>query len=339
MEVVKMALDGKILSRAIERYESERRKRSENTERLRREIYAVKPRVRVIDALLLETVAEAALAALGSGFDPAEAVSRAQKRNLELQAERAELITEAGYPMGCIDDLPECKICGDRGYDGRTPCVCLMKIYADEQRKELSSLLKLGEENFKAFNLDLYENNSSSAGGYSPRKLMEIVYMSCLKYAQEFNKNSGNLFLNGGTGLGKTFLSSCIAGEVSKKGYSVVYDTAASIISMFEAARFSRYGDSEDADSEINRYLGTDLLILDDLGTETVNSFTVSAIYNIINSRLISRKSTVISSNLSIDEIRKKYSPQIASRIEGEYENLKFFGTDIRLLKKQRGAG
>jgi DNA replication protein DnaC len=329
-----MALDGKILSRAVDRFEAEKRRRAEETDRLRRAIYAARPRVKEIDGLLIETVAEAALAALGCGADPEKAVAAAQKKNLELQAERAELITEAGYPPGCIDELPKCKSCGDTGFSGRTPCLCLMKIYAEEQRKELSSLLKLGEENFKAFRLDYYDDTVNAASGYSPRKLMEIVYLTCLRYAREFNKNSDNLFLNGGTGLGKTFLSSCIAGEVSRKGFSVVYDTAANIVATFEAARFSRYGGAEEAETEINRYLSCDLLIMDDLGTELINSYSVSAIYGVVNGRLIAKKSTVISSNLGIEEIRKKYSPQIASRLEGEYENLKFFGTDIRLLKK-----
>ncbi len=331
-----MALDGKILARAIERYEAEKRKRAAEAEELRREIYEIKPRVKEIDALLVDTVARAALAALGGGGDPEKAIADAQKRNLELQAERAELITEAGYPMGCIDELPRCKKCGDAGFRGRTPCSCLMKLYAEEQRKELSYFLKLGEENFKAFRLDYYDDAAPTVNGISPRRHMELVLETCRAYAEKFDGSEGNLFLNGGTGLGKTFLSSCIAGEVSKRGYSVVYDTASNIVAAFEAARFSRYGDSEDSDNEVRRYLSCDLLIIDDLGTEAANSFSVSVIYTVINSRLVNKKNTVISSNLGIEEIRKKYSPQIASRLEGEYVNLKFHGSDIRLLKKKK---
>ncbi|NMA37904.1 MAG: ATP-binding protein [Papillibacter sp.] len=329
-----VSLDGKVLLRAINRLEAEKRRRSDEIGRLRQKIYELKPRVKEIDRLLVETVAEAALAAIGGNNDAQAAVAAAQRKNLDLQAERAELITEAGYPMDCIDELPACKICGDTGYVGRKPCSCLMKLYKEEQNKELSSLLKLGEENFRTFKFSYYDDIVDPESNISPRKNMEMVHKYCKIYAERFNGDGENLFLNGGPGLGKTFLSSCIAGEVSKKGYSVVYDTAVNIIGRFEEAKFSRNGYAEEAQADVNRYLNCDLLIIDDLGTEMSTAFSISVIYNIINTRLIAKKNTVINSNLRIDEIRSRYSPQIASRIEGEYEDLKFYGKDIRKKKK-----
>ncbi len=329
-----MGLDGKVLAKAIDRLEAEKRARSEETSRLRNIIYELKPRVKEIDRLLVETIAEAALAALSGGEDTAMAVSAAQKRNLNLQAERAELITEAGYPMHCLDELPVCKKCNDTGFEGRKPCACLMKLYKEEQIKELSSLLKLGTESFKTFKFSYYEDTPDPESKLSPRKNMEIIHNICKIYADRFNGDGENLFLSGGPGLGKTFLSSCIAGEVSKKGYSVVYDTAVNVIKKFEEERFARNGYTEEAQADVNRYLSCDLLIIDDLGTELVTAFSVSVIYHIINTRLIEKKNTVINTNLKLEEIRTKYSPQIASRIEGEYENLRFYGKDIRTRNK-----
>ena len=159
---------------------------------------------------------------------------------------------------------------------------------------------------------------------------MEIIYETCVEYARKFGKNSMNLFFNGAPGLGKTFLSACIAHVVSENGYSVVYDMASSVFSRFEDVKFLRTEDPEEARSEVKRYLECDLLIFDDLGTEMTTQFTVSALYEIINTRLITGKKTIVSSNLTLDELSRRYSEQIMSRLEGEYQVLTFRGDDIR---------
>ena len=140
-----------------------------------------------------------------------------------------------------------------------------------------------------------------------------------------------NLFLYGNPGLGKTFLSACIARTVSEQGYSVVYDTAGSIFARFEDQKFARDMEARD---ETRRYLNCDLLIVDDLGCELTTPFVQSALYTLINTRLSANKHTIISSNLTMDEVARRYSPQIASRLEGEYQALHFFGQDIRLQKR-----
>jgi DNA replication protein DnaC len=139
-----------------------------------------------------------------------------------------------------------------------------------------------------------------------------------------------NLFFNGAPGLGKTFLSACIAHVVADSGRSVVYDTASSIFSKFEDFKFSRTNDKEEARSEMNRYLECELLIFDDLGTEMSTEFTTSVLYEIVNTRLATGRKTIISSNLTLDEMRRRYSEQIMSRLEGEYQVLTFRGEDIR---------
>jgi DNA replication protein DnaC len=198
----------------------------------------------------------------------------------------------------------------------------------------LSSLLKLGTETFETFKLDYY-SDEPNANGASPRRTMRIIFEICQNYAHKFGAKSNNLFFVGAPGLGKTFLSACIARVVAESGFSVVYDTAGAIFAKFEDAKFSREEDDrQEARKETRRILECDLLILDDLGTELVTSFTISALYEIVNTRLITGKKTIISTNMGLEELRARYSMQIMSRLEGEYEALTFSGEDIRKIKR-----
>ena len=196
-------------------------------------------------------------------------------------------------------------------------------------------MLDLGTQSFDTFSLDWYPREYDSASGRSARENMETVYDICADYAHQFGKRPGNLLLFGAPGLGKTHLSAAIAREVSSKGWSVVYDTAGRIFQRFEAQKFTR---EEDAGDDVDRVLNCDLLILDDLGTEMTTAFVQSALYQIVNTRLMEKKSTILNTNLMPGEIARRYSPQLASRIEGEYQLLPFFGKDIRRLKKERNA-
>lgn len=332
-----MALDGRLLRRALDRYEAENRRREEEARLLRQRIYERDGRIAELDRLLRSSVAEAAALAVDGGEDPVRAVERIQEKNLNWQAERARRIAALGYPEGCIDALPVCSVCGDRGFVGTKPCDCLLAVYREEQRKELSRLLDLHGESFGDFDLGYYDDRPDPASGLSPRRHMEMVWRICRRYAETFGPGSGSLFLTGAPGLGKTFLSACIAVVVAEKGYSVVYDTAVSIVSRFEEARFNRRGEQEEAEADVKRCLHCDLLILDDLGTEMSSTFSISAIYELLNTRLREGRSTVVSSNLSAEETARRYSPQIASRLAGSFENLKFYGSDIRLRKKAEG--
>ncbi len=332
-----MALDAKLLGRAMDRLEEMNKRDERERDKLRARVYERLPRVERIDRVIAHSFAEAAFAALDSGSDdPTEALRRIALENLKLQAERAELMSEAGFAPDCFDEKPRCEKCSDRGFDGTKPCSCLMELYKEEQRKELSQLLKLGEETFDTFDLDYYDTRPGK-DGVVPRDKMEVIYEICLQYALRFGDDGDNLFMSGEPGLGKTFLSTCIAKVVSEKGFSVVYDTAVSVFSRFEEGRFSRSNtDMETLRADIDRYMNCDLLILDDLGTEMTTTFTVSALYDLVNTRLRTGKKTIINSNLNIDEVRKRYSTQIASRLQGEYTMLIFAGRDIRRLKKER---
>ena len=333
-----MAYEQNVLRRAAERLEGQRRRREEAQNARRREIYAAIPRVAEIDRQLRRTIVDIIAASLRQGNDPVPAIGAVRDKNLDLQAERADLLVAHGYPADALDDKPACPKCSDTGWRGAVMCDCLKSLCAQEQIKELSKLLDLGEQSFDTFSLDVYSPSPWRGSGISPRENMEMVYEICLNYAQKFGRfYFNNLFLSGAPGLGKTFLSACIARTVSENGFSVVYDTAVNIFSRFEDRKFSRDAeDTREARDETRRYLSCDLLILDDLGSEMTTPFVQSALYTLINSRLTADRRTVISSNLSMEDVRRRYAPQIASRLEGEYRVLPFFGEDIRLLRKQR---
>ena len=277
-------------------------------------------------------------AALRQGGDPVQAVQSVRAQTQELQQERAVLLGALGLPEDALDDKPACPLCRDTGWQGAKMCRCLRELCAREQIKELSKLLDLGEQSFDTFRLDYYSQTPYPGRGASPRGNMELVYDVCLNYATKFGRFAlKNLFLSGPPGLGKTFLSACIARTVSENGFSVVYDTAGNIFAQFEARKFLRDSpDGLDARDETRRYLNCDLLILDDLGSELTTQFTQSALYELVNTRLVAGKHTVISSNLSMEEAARRYAPQIVSRLDGEYHVLHFFGDDIRLVRKNR---
>jgi len=330
--------DGNVLRRASAVLEETRARRTALLEKKKAEVYRKAPRIAEIDRQLRNTVAEIIASALRDSTDPSSAIGVVRDKNMSLQAKRAQLLEQAGYPEDILDDRPVCSKCGDTGWRGAEMCDCLRVLCAREQIRELSSLLNLGEQTFDHFRLDWYGRELWPGEARSPRENMDFNYEVCLNYAKKFGRfYFKNLFLSGGTGLGKTFLSACIARTVSENGFSVVYDTAPNIFARFEAQKFSRdTDDSREAKDETRRYLNCDLLILDDLGSEFTTPFVQSALYQIVNSRLVSERQTVISSNLTMDEVRRKYSPQVASRLEGEYRVLPFYGEDIRILRKQK---
>lgn len=332
-----MAYDPNVLRRASARLEEEKRRREDERELLRRQTYAREPRLAQLDRRLQGTMAELVAASLRKGENAGDAVRAIRDKNLELQQERAVLLGALGLPEDALDDKPACPKCGDTGWRGAQMCDCLRSLCTQEQIRELSKLLDLGEQSFDSFSLDYYSPLPWPGESLSPRENMEFIFDVCSSYARKFGRfYFRNLFLTGAPGLGKTFLSACIARTVSESGFSVVYDTAVNIFTRFEEQKFARDKlEAGEARDETRRYLGCDLLILDDLGSELSTPFVQSALYTLINTRLTADKRTVISSNLTMDQVRARYTPQIASRLEGEYRVLPFYGEDIRLLRKQ----
>ena len=331
-----MAYDGKIMHRALQRFEEDKRQREEQFQNRRENVFRRQPRLREVDSELRSTMSRIIVNALRRGTDPRPAVERLRDENLSLQAEKRELLARMGLPEDCLEEKPFCRLCGDTGYRNGQVCRCLRSYYAREQQKELSRMLDLGSQSFDTFSLNWYSEEYTPSLGISARENMDWVYNTCRKYAENFGPESGSLLLSGAPGLGKTHLSAAIAREVSGDGWSVVYDTAGHIFQQFETQKFSRE-EGDEASADVDRVMNCDLLILDDLGTEMTTAFVQSALYQIINGRLMEKKATILNTNLKVEDISRRYSPQIASRIEGEYQMLPFFGEDIRKLKKQRG--
>ena len=327
-----MAFDGKVMRRAQLRFEADKQRRADEFARRREALYRAEPELQQIEQQLRGTVSKIIADAIRSGTDPNPAIRVIKDENMELQRRRAELLLGLGYPMDALEEKPACTLCNDSGFNGTRVCTCLQTYYNEQQKQELSQLLDLGNQSFDTFSLDWYSNHVSERQGCSAREQMEQVFETCSNFARRFGKHQDNLLLTGFPGVGKTFLSACIAREVTERGFSVVYDTAASVFRYMEDAQFRR---DEEGDEAVQRFLRCDLLILDDLGTEMNSTFIQSALYRIVNDRLLSGKSTVINTNMPPHELGTRYSPAILSRIEGQYEVLPCFGDDIRLLKKQ----
>ena len=333
-----MSYDAAIVQRASARLARRKEIRERRRWDLEQELYRRQPRLRELDRAIGGTMAE--LAGLAISGKPIQAdgpeIADIRRRNLELQAQRAELLHTLGYAPDALDPTPACTQCGDSGWAGAEMCTCLKELCAQEQMKALTALLNLtDEQNFDRLRLDVYSDQPWE-GKRSPWENMKRVVTVCEGFARRFpDYPLHNLLLSGGTGLGKTFLSGCIAREVSGRGYSVVYDTAISLFSAFEAKKFARdAGLERQARDDTRRYLHCDLLILDDLGSELTTPLAQSTLYEVVNSRLQGGKHTIISTNLSMEQIGARYTPQVVSRLAGAYQELTFYGDDIRRMRR-----
>lgn len=292
------------------------------------EAYEKAPRLREIDKQLRLSMSLAAKTVFSEGGDPQAAMEELKQANLALQQERKAILAE-NFPEKFLEEEVVCPHCGGSGYLGSNMCRCLAVLCQQEQRKTLTRLTR-GGENFADFRLDYYPDTVDRNVGVSPRVLMQKNLQLAQKYARDFAPGCGNLLFCGYTGLGKTFLSACIAGEVADKGYSIAYESAPELFAKLEKSRFN----PDDATrTECEKFSTCDLLIIDDLGTEMPGNFVTAALYALLNERLLAGKSMLISTNLNNEEIAKRYSPQIASRLQGEFTNLPFMGQDIRALK------
>lgn len=267
----------------------------------------------------------ATIKALGMGADDAkEYIRKLSEINLAAQTQRSLLLKNAGFPENWLNVRYSCKKCEDKGFVNGIMCDCFKELLKSLEYEKLCSNLPVNNCRFDNFKLDYYPEGV----GTSPRRRMESVLDFCKTYAAEFSQKSSSLLLYGHTGLGKTHLSLAIAGKVVEAGHGVIYSSAQNLFNKLEKEKFGR----SDGNTEEN-ILGCDLLIIDDLGAEFTTQFTVSALYNIVNSRELEGKPTIISTNLTPEQLLSTYSERIASRILNNYTLLRFDGTDIRQIK------
>lgn len=258
-----------------------------------------------------------------------------------LKKEKETILSSLGKEETYLKPHYECMDCEDTGYITNSHesimCHCLkQKLFNLEYNQ--SNLSNLDTENFEHFSFDLYSNEVNEEKYHSkisPRKNMEFIYKLAHTFIEEFEDGSKkNLLFTGNTGLGKSFLSSCIANEILKKGKTVLYQTAPVMLDTIMDYRFGKESSSKDIYDSL---LNVDLLIIDDLGTECINNMKFSELFNIINTRLLNSKKvtkTIISTNLSLDNLFATYDERIVSRLVGHYHICHFFGDDIRFLKK-----
>lgn len=315
----------KIYDEYTTKYLSARQRADERAEELHKNF----PEIKKIDKKLATAGLEIFAASMGNDADRTERLEEIKNRNLMLQKNREELLLNNGYPKDYSDVKYECELCGDTGFVENKMCSCMKKalVMAGIENSGMAELIN--EQSFKNYSLDYFSRDPKHFEIMKHNK--EFLQNYALSFAPQSSKG---ILMIGGTGLGKTHMSSAVAKCVIEKGFDVFYTGAIDMLSQFEYNRFRNY--SSDENEMINRYFDCDLLIVDDLGTELTNQFSVSTLYNLINVRLSRKKPMIISTNLSKDEIKKRYTDRITSRIFGEFFVLPFVGTDVRAQKLLR---
>ena len=258
------------------------------------------------------------------------AMDKLRDENLADQERRREILESLGSSEEALEVHYTCPVCNDTGVVGNHYCDCFKRLVKSLQTENLNAVSPAGDSTFDNFNLAYYQGVTDPETGVDAYSRMGQIVSYCEAYAEDFGLSSPSLILYGNTGLGKTHLSLAIANKAIEKGFNVVYGSAHNLLSEIEKEHFGRL---KTDDSPEDNVLNADLLILDDLGAEFSTSFTVSMVYNIINTRILKGLPTIISTNLWYDEISDKYGNRVYSRIIGNYTPLEFAGRDVRQLK------
>lgn len=296
------------------------------------DIYSKIPEIKECDLKISSFGVNAARAAL----DGDTSLKDRLKEDIAFISERKKaLLLSNGYSVDYLDSIYDCGFCQDTGFIDGKPCECLQReiTHSLYTSPELESVLQ--RENFDTFNFDYYSDSYiDEVSGTSALDNIETVVDYCQYYIKQFERKPGNLLFHGKAGCGKTFLINCIAKELIEQSYTVLYLSAVSFFDLLSNITFNKNNSAALGQITMHELLQCDLLIIDDLGSEMANSFTDSALFDCLNDRLIHQKSTIISTNLSLDDLKKSYSERIFSRILGEYTIFKIFGDDIRIKKQ-----
>ncbi len=312
-------------------YEARQIKNKHITDVRTRQAYQQAPRLKEIDTAIAETSVRQAKKLL-DGDD--SALADLKKLLDDYRIERRQLLAGLGCPPDYFTPVYTCPDCKDTGYINGKQCHCFKQAVIDALYAQSNLRTVLERENFSAFSLNYYSKEMRNpATGLSAYETALRAFEECRHFIDTFGQKPNNLFFYGDTGVGKTFLSNCIAKELIDKGYSVIYFTAFQLFDILSKGVFDKDSDAIAAHQNI---FDCDLLIVDDLGTELSNVFTTSQLFLCVNERILRQKSTIISTNLNMGQLAEIYSERTLSRISSNYTVLKLFGDDIRIQKRRQ---
>lgn len=331
-----MRYENAVIKKISDIYEELKKEREESAEKRKDEVYSKYPRVKEIDDEIALTAIRVA-SKIAEGKKTVEELSKELMDTLKkLKTEKAEIYKSGGISLDYTDEKYVCEKCKDTGYVNNKRCKCFYE-YLAKSVYELSNIpMSAKNETFDKFRFDFYSKNVNPKTGISDYENVKSVFESCKAFCDNFANTNENLYIYGNAGVGKTFLTNCIAQELIKNGHNVLYQTAYKTFSFLDDYKFGKI------DRESNQFLfdliyDCDLLIIDDLGTEFITQYTQAAFFDILNTRISENKKTIISTNLSIDELSNMYSQRTASRIAGDFTLLHIFGDDIRIKMKLQG--
>lgn len=326
-----MALSNSQYDAIMREYGRQQIENHHKLEERRKEIYARLPVVRQLEA----EIAERSVACAKKLLEGDKSVLDRLKEDLrDLREQKALIIRAAGYPDDYLELHYRCPDCRDTGLiDGRK-CHCFLQAQMKLLHAQSNLEDVLERENFKALSYEYYDDTEILPQlGITNAAYMRRVVAGCREFVRDFDKKHDNLLFTGSTGVGKTFLTNCIARELMDDFHSVIYLTASDLFDVFSRNKFD-YDNAEDMKDMYRFILDCDLLIIDDLGTELNNSFTSSQLFHCINERMNMSRSTIISTNLTLARLRDSYTDRVTSRIMSGYRIIPLYGGDIRLLKK-----
>jgi len=317
-------------------YERKRDKAESELEYRIKDVYSQIPEIKSIDDEVSKIGLELAKLVLLNPQDKDSIIAQSKDKMHELKLKKEELLNRYNVPNGYLDLQHSCNVCKDKGFlQNGHKCNCLKQEIINEAYKMSNLSRMLENQNFNNINTNIFSDEIFEDSNISPRQNFLQIVSTCESFVFNFDRdNDENLLFYGDTGLGKTFMCNCIAKSLLDRGYLVIYQTA---FKMFEIIEDYKFKNSENHISKDNydNLFDCDLLIIDDLGTELTNSFTNSELFNILNTRLLTGKKTIISTNLSPMQLGSNYAQRIFSRIFDRFKMVKFIGNDLRWENKK----
>lgn len=323
-----MALRNYQYNTILREYDNRRLQSKYELDRRKEEVYKAIPVLSEIDAKMVEdSIKSAKLSLTGD----TEALRHLEERNQLRSKEKQQLLESHGYPKDYLQPKYICNACQDTGYVENSKCHCFKQAIVDLLYSQSNVRDAIKVENFSTFTYKYYSDHYiEETTNLTPYENMKRVVKKAKRFIEEFDEKYENLLIYGNTGVGKTFLSNCIAKELLDKAHTVIYLTSFQLFEILEKYKFNHEDDYENIRNQFDYILDCDLLIIDDIGTELSNSFINSQLYQCINERHLKQKSTIISTNLSFEQLKSNYSERIFSRITSNYILLKIVGEDIR---------